>query len=113
VLKAIYQLISDNLSTNMTTMSITLELLQSILGIGLLIAATIIAEICDFKSFSKPGKLVAYFGIDPYVMQSGEFKGTRIKSKRQIIRCIEKSKNSCKMNFCFFQVSCTSGLQGK
>ena len=77
LLKAIHQLIADNMSKDIPMMSLTLELLQSIPGIGLLTAATIIAEIGDFSAFSKPGKLVAYFGIDPSVMQSGEFTGTR------------------------------------
>lgn len=78
VLKAIYQLIAD-----MPMMSLAIELLQSIPGIGLLTAATIIAEIGDFNAFTKPGKLVAYFGIDPSVMQSGEFKGTRNKMSKR------------------------------
>jgi len=90
VLKAIYQLVADNLSTDMPTMSMTLELLQSIPGIGLLTAATIIAEIGDFKAFTKPDKLVAYFGIDPSVKQSGEFKGTRNKMSKRGSRLLRR-----------------------
>lgn len=90
MLKAIHQLIADDLSKDMPMMSLTLELLQSIPGIGLLTAATIIAEIGDFKSFSKPGKLVAYFGIDPSVMQSGEFLGTRNKMSKRGSRLLRR-----------------------
>ena len=90
MLKAINQLITDNLSNDMPAMSLTLELLQSISGIGLLTAATIIAEIGDFKAFSKPGKLVAYFGIDPSVMQSGEFNGTRNKMSKRGSRLLRR-----------------------
>jgi transposase len=90
MLKAIHHLINDNLSNDMPTMSLTLELLQSISGIGLLTAATIIAEIGDFKAFSKPGKLVAYFGIDPSVMQSGEFNGTRNKMSKRGSRLLRR-----------------------
>lgn len=79
VLKAIKQLIASDMSKDMPTMALTLELLESIPGIGTLTAATIIAEVGDFSAFSKPGKLAAYFGIDPSVKQSGEFVGTHNK----------------------------------
>jgi transposase len=90
VLKAIRQLIADNLSKDMPMISLTLELLQSIPGIGLLTASTIIAEIGDIKAFLKPGKLVAYFGIDPSVMQSGEFLGTRNKMSKRGSRLLRR-----------------------
>jgi transposase len=87
VLKAIHQLIAQDMQKHMPMLALTLELLQSIPGIGLLTAATILAEIGDFSAFSKPGKLVAYFGIDPSVMQSGEFTGTRNKMSRKAHGC--------------------------
>ena len=90
LLKAIHQLIADNMSKDIPMMSLTLELLQSIPDIGLLTAATIIAEIGDFSAFSKPGKLVAYFGIDPSVMQSGEFTGTRNKMSKRGSRLLRR-----------------------
>ena len=90
VLKAIQQLIANNLSKDIPTLSSTLKLLQSIPGIGLLSAATIIAEIGDFSAFSKPGKLVAYFGIDPSVRQSGEFTGTRNKMSKRGSRLLRR-----------------------
>jgi len=86
VLKAIRSLIIEDMAKDMPMLALTLELLQSIPGIGLISAVTILAEIGDFSAFSKPGKLVAYFGIDPSVMQSGEFTGTQNKmSKRGTI----------------------------
>ena len=90
VLKAIQQLVANNLSKDIPTLSSTLKLLQSITGIGLLSAATIIAEIGDFSAFSKPGKLVAYFGIDPSVRQSGEFTGTRNKMSKRGSRLLRR-----------------------
>ena len=90
VLKAIQQLVANNLSKDIPTLSSTLKLLQSIPGIGLLSAATIIAEIGDFSAFSKPGKLVAYFGIDPSVRQSGEFTGTRNKMSKRGSRLLRR-----------------------
>ncbi|NMB33135.1 MAG: IS110 family transposase [Clostridium sp.] len=83
VLEAIQELIDSDLVKGTPTLSLTLELLQSIPGIGLLTAATIIAEIGDFAAFTKPKKLVAYFGIDPSVRQSGEFTATQNKMSKR------------------------------
>jgi Transposase IS116/IS110/IS902 family./Transposase. len=54
VLKAIHQLIADDLSKDLPAMALTIQLLQSIPGVGFLSAATIVAEIGDFNAFSKP-----------------------------------------------------------
>lgn len=53
-----------------------IELLQSISGIGELTAITIISEIGNIKNFTKPKHLVAFFGLDPSVNESGKFKGS-------------------------------------
>lgn len=53
-----------------------IELLKSIPGIGELTAITIISEIGDIKNFTKPKHLVAFFGLDPSVNESGKFKGS-------------------------------------
>lgn len=52
-----------------------IKLLQSIPGIGELTAITIMGEIGDIKNFTKPKHLVAFFGLDPSVNESGKFKG--------------------------------------
>lgn len=83
VLKAIRLLIAEDMAKDLPLLALTLELLQSLPGIGLLTAATILAETGDFSAFSKPVKLAAYFGIDPSVMQSGEFTGTRNKMSKR------------------------------
>lgn len=60
-----------------------IELINSIPGIGHLTAITLIAEIGDINGFIKPKHLVAFFGIDSSVNQSGKFQGTQCKiSKR-------------------------------
>lgn len=70
-------------SYSQPSISEDINLLQSIPGIGFISAVTILAEIGDFQKFSKPNKLVAFFGIDPSVNQSGLFVGTKNKiSKR-------------------------------
>jgi hypothetical protein len=64
-----------------------IELIDSITGIGRLTAITLIAEIGDINGFIKPKHLVAFFGVDSSVNQSGKFesdenriskRGTRI-----------------------------------
>jgi len=91
VLKAIRSLIIEDMAKDMPMLALTLELLQSIPGIGLISAVTILAEIGDFSAFSKPGKLVAYFGIDPSVMQSGEFTGTQNKMSKKGVKTASQS----------------------
>ena len=60
-----------------------IELINSIPGIGRLTAITLIAEIGDINGFIKPKHLVAFFGIDSSVNQSGKFLGDQSKiSKR-------------------------------
>lgn len=53
-----------------------IELLQSIPGIGEITAITILSEIGNFQNFPKSKKLVAFFGLDPSVNESGKFKGS-------------------------------------
>ena len=50
--------------------------LHSIPGIGIIGAATILAEIGDISRFKNSSALVAFAGIDPTVRQSGEFNST-------------------------------------
>ena len=58
-------------------------LLMSIPGVGFISAVTILTEIGNFEGFLKPKQLVAYFGIDPSVNESGKFKSDKDKiSKR-------------------------------
>lgn len=46
--------------------------LLTIPGIGLVIAASILATIGDIERFDRPAKLVSYLGLDPRVRQSGD-----------------------------------------
>ena len=50
--------------------------LHTIPGIGMIGAATILAEIGDISRFKNFSALVAFAGIDPTVRQSGEFNST-------------------------------------
>jgi len=51
--------------------------LTTITGIGDILAAAIIGEIGDIRRFKNAKALVAYAGLDPSVMQSGEFTAKR------------------------------------
>lgn len=60
-----------------------LDLLLSLPGLGFISAVTIMSEIGYFPRFNKSKQLVAFFGIDPSVSESGKFKGNKNKiSKR-------------------------------
>lgn len=53
------------------------RLIQSVPGIGEMIAATIISQVGDINhQFEHPKKLVAYAGLDPSVFESGKFKSS-------------------------------------
>jgi len=71
------------MAKDMPMLALTLELLQSIPGIDLSLLLPFWLKLATFQPFSKPGKLVAYFGIDPSVMQSGEFTGTQNKMSKR------------------------------
>ena len=59
------------------------HVVETIPGIGPVLAAAIIGEIGDIKRFPNARTLVAYSGLDPTVRSSGEFEGTRNRiSKR-------------------------------
>ena len=62
--------------------------IPSILGIGDVSAATIIAEIEDISRFSNPDKLLAFAGLDPRFYQSGmsEHKGRMNKKGSVVLR---------------------------
>ena len=90
ILDAINEIIlADSLEDNPVLAPI-INLLCSIPGIGILTAATILAEVGDFSAFSSPNKLVAFFGIDPSVNQSGEFTGTRNKMSKRGSRLLRR-----------------------
>jgi transposase len=90
VIVAIHQLLDEDASKDLPLISMTIALLCSIPGIGLITATTVLAEIGDFSAFSKPDKLVAFFGIDPSVKQSGQFEGTKNKMSKRGSRLLRR-----------------------
>jgi transposase len=59
------------------------HVIETIPGIGTILAAAIIGEIGDIHRFSDARKLVAYAGIDATVRQSGEFTGSRNRMSKR------------------------------
>jgi transposase len=49
----------------------TVEALQSLRGIALITAVTVVAEIGDIRRFQRPGELIAYLGLVPSERSSG------------------------------------------
>ncbi|KYH30446.1 transposase IS116/IS110/IS902 family protein [Clostridium tepidiprofundi DSM 19306] len=60
-----------------------IQLIYSIPGIGELTAITIMSEIGNINGFLKPKHLIAYFGIDPSVNESGKFKSNQNKMSKR------------------------------
>lgn len=63
--------------------------IMTIPGIGLVLGATILAEVGDIKRFSSPAKLLSYAGLEPSVYQSGKYKassGRMVKRGSPILR---------------------------
>jgi transposase len=86
LLKQINLLSEQILEVDLKTKSIMDELDSVILtipGIGYTLGAIILSEISDINRFSEPCKLLAFAGLDPSVIQSGEFNALSTKiSKR-------------------------------
>jgi len=59
------------------------NLLLSFKGIGPMTAITLLTEIGEINDFSNAQKLVAFFGVDPSVNESGNFKGDKNKMSKR------------------------------
>jgi len=60
-----------------------ISLLYSFKGAGFIRAITLLVEMNDIKNFTKPSQLVAFFGVDPSVNESGNFKGDSNKMSKR------------------------------
>jgi transposase len=79
-----------------TLMSKINSKIPTIKGIGLVSAATIIAEIEDINRFVSPDKLLAYAGLDPRIYESGTMsskgkmnKKGSVNLRRVLMNCAE------------------------
>lgn len=81
LLKEIYSIIKSRKLPE--TFIKNIQLIYSIPGVGELTAITLMSEIGNINSFLKPKHLIAYFGIDPSVNQSGKFKSDKNKMSKR------------------------------
>ena len=82
LLKALHETV-EKLQDTLIYDQICLLQSQSLRGIGFLSAVVLIAEMGDFKLFSSPKKLYAYFGLDPAVKQSGKLNGDKVHMSKR------------------------------
>ena len=80
ILAKMHKFVSEN---SAATFVRQIKLIKSIPGAGFLTAVTIVCEIGDFSVFKSPKQLLAYFGLDPAVKQSGNFTGTNVKMSKR------------------------------
>ena len=64
------------------------SVIMTIPGIGYINGGIILGEIGDIHRFSRPGKLLAYAGLDPVVYQSGKFTATRTRMSKRGSRAL-------------------------
>lgn len=91
ILQAIQALVEQNRKSEQPAMSRTIDLLDSITGIGFVSAATLTAEFGDIASFKSAQSLTAFSGLDASVRQSGKFKGSRNKISKRGSRLIRRA----------------------
>ena len=60
-----------------------IELIDAIPGVGFISAISLLAETGDFSKFPSAKALSAFFGVDPTVNESGNFKGNRAKMSKR------------------------------
>jgi transposase len=96
-----------------------LKIVLSVPGMGLISAATILAEMGDFRDFSSADKMAMYFGIVPSVYQSaGKLrtgKITKLGSKHmrrilvEVAHAISRTKKSSRLKRFYLRVLARSG----
>lgn len=72
--------------------------IASIPGIGENLAARILAEIGDISRFNNASQLVAFFGVDPQIYQSGQVSGLHLrisKKGNKKLRCLSYLAVTC------------------
>lgn len=80
ILSDMHTLVDANESTDFVKQ---IHLIESFKGAGFLSAVSLMGEIGDFSAFNSPKQLLAYFGLDPAVKQSGKFNGTKVSMSKR------------------------------
>jgi transposase len=113
------KLLDAEISIKVKVFEEDLKIVLSMPGTGLISAATIIAEMGDFRDFPSADKMAMYFGIVPSVYQSaGKLRTGKItkhgsKHMRRILvevaKAISKTKKDSKLKRFFQRVMAKSG----
>ena len=113
------KILDDEISIRVKPFEEDLKIVLSLPGTGLISAATILAEMGDFRNFPSADKMAMYFGIVPSVYQSaGKLRTGKItkrgsKHMRRILvevaKAISKTKKDSKLKRFFMRVMARSG----
>jgi transposase len=113
------KILDDEISIRVKSFEEDLKIVLSLPGTGLISAATILAEMGDFRNFPSADKMAMYFGIVPSVYQSaGKLRTGKItkrgsKHMRRILvevaKAISKTKKDSKLKRFFMRVMARSG----
>lgn len=113
-----------NMSSFADEFNFNLNLLSSFKGTGFITSVTLLTEMGQINNFTKSNQLVAFFGVDPSVNESGNFKGNKNKMSKRgtalgrralyslALASIRKTKNGLPMNSVLYDMYHTK-LKGK
>ncbi len=91
-LESVKDYLQKNTMSDNPKLALQVALLQTIPGVGLISALTIVAECGDISRFKHARALTAFAGLDPSVKESGQFKELEIRSPSgEIASCGERS----------------------
>lgn len=93
LLKSIGTFLKQNAQSGNPKLNQQVALLDSIPGIGLITAMTIVAEAGDIARFKNARALTAYAGLDPSVKESGKFKGKHNKISKRGSKILRRALN--------------------
>ncbi len=106
---------------NSTTTSLYFAVFK---GAGFISAVTLLVEMNDINNFTKSSQLVAFFGVDPSVNDSGDFRSTANKMSKRgtaigrralyalALASVRKTKVGVTMNQVLYEMYHTT-LKGK
>ncbi len=76
--------------------------IDSIPGVGIMSAATIIAEIGNFNNFESPSQILAFAGISPSVYQSGKYISSNAKMEKRGSKYLRFTLFNCAKTICLY-----------
>ena len=87
--------------------------ITSVPGIGVFMAAMILAEVGDFSDFDSPDKVLAYAGMSPSTYQSGQFTSTYARMEKRGSRYLRYALYNATKYVCQWDTNFSSYLAKK